>query len=357
MRAFPCSLERKYSSSENSKIALKGLLESVTVDSDITMESIASSFLQTIGKTPLVRLSRLSDGLNAEILIKCEFRNPLFSVKDRVASAIIDAAERAGTLRPGSVIIEPTSGNTGIALAAIAAAKGYACVLVMPESMSLERRTLLRMLGAEVVITPKALGMQGAIEYAENQLRTLPNAFGPRQFENPANPAAHYAGTGPEIWDACDGKIDAFIAGIGTGGTFSGTMKFLKEKNPNIRGIAVEPAESAVLSGNAPGAHGIQGIGAGFIPKNLDRTLIDEIVPVKTDDALETARALSRQEGLPCGISSGANTWVALQLAKRPEFAGKRIVTIAASATERYLSTPLAAVAADEMLKLSVTKI
>lgn len=321
------------------------------------MQTVAPSFLQTIGKTPLVRLNRLGDGLKAEILVKCEFRNPLFSVKDRVANAIIESAERAGTLQPGSVIIEPTSGNTGIALAAIAAAKGYKCMLVMPESMSLERRTLLRMLGAEVVITPKALGMKGAIEYAEQQLRITPNSFGPRQFENPANPAAHYAGTGPEIWEACDGKIDAFIAGIGTGGTFSGTMKFLKEKNPAIRGIAVEPAESAVLSGKAPGPHGIQGIGGGFIPANLDRSLIDEIIPVKTDDALETARTLSREEGLPCGISSGANIWAALQIAQRPEFAGKRIVAIAASATERYLSTPLAAVAADEMLKLSVTAI
>ena len=321
------------------------------------MGKMTASFIQTIGNTPLVRLNRLAENYPAEIFLKCEFRNPLFSVKDRVARAMIEAAEAAGTLKPGSVIIEPTSGNTGIALAAIAAAKGYKCMLVMPESMSLERRTLLRMLGAEVVITPKNLGMQGAIDYAEKQLREMPNAFGPHQFENPANPDAHYAGTGPEIYAACDGKIDAFVAGIGTGGTFSGTMKFLKEKLPGVCGIAVEPAESAVLSGKAPGAHGIQGIGGGFVPKNLNRSLIDEIVPVKTEDALQTARALARVEGLPCGISSGANVWAALQLAQRPEFAGKRIVAIAASATERYLSTPLAAVAAEEMAKLPVEKV
>lgn len=316
------------------------------------MEKAQSSFVQTIGKTPLVRLNRLTQNCPAEIFLKCEFRNPLFSVKDRVANAMIAAAEAEGKLKPGSVIIEPTSGNTGIALAAVAAAKGYRCMLVMPESMSLERRTLLRMLGAEVVITPKNLGMKGAIDYAEKQLRELPNAFGPRQFENPANPAAHYAGTGPEIYEALDRKIDLFVAGVGTGGTFSGTMRFLKEKLPGVRGIAVEPAESAVLSGKTPGAHGIQGIGGGFIPKNLDRSLIDEIVPVKTEDALETARALAREEGLPCGISTGANVWAALRIAQRPEFAGTRIVTVAASATERYLSTPLAAIAAAEMANL-----
>lgn len=318
------------------------------------MRKALPSFIYTIGNTPLVRLNRLTQGCPAEIFLKCEFRNPVFSVKDRVANAMIEAAEAAGKLKPGSVIIEPTSGNTGIALAALAAAKGYRCVLVMPESMSLERRTLLRMLGAEVVITPKTLGMKGAIDYAEKQLREIPNAFGPRQFENPANPAAHYAGTGPEIYEACAGKLDVFLAGIGTGGTFSGTMKFLREKLPAVRGVAVEPAESAVLSGHAPGAHGIQGIGAGFVPGNLDRSLVDEIVPVKTEDALATARALAREEGIPCGISSGANVWAALQLAKRPEFAGKRIVTVAASAVERYLSTPLAAVAAEEMAKLPV---
>ena len=321
------------------------------------MEKVQSSFLQTIGRTPLVRLNRIAPDCPAEIFVKCEFRNPLFSVKDRVAKAMIGAAEAAGTLKPGAVIIEPTSGNTGIALAALAAAKGYRCMLVMPESMSLERRTLLRMLGAEVVITPRHLGMKGAIDYAEKQLRELPNAFGPRQFENPANPAAHYAGTGPEIYEALDGQIDAFVAGVGTGGTFSGTMRFLKEKLPQVRGIAVEPAESAVLSGNEPGIHGIQGIGGGFVPKNLDRSLIDEIVPVKTEDALATARALAREEGLPCGISTGANVWTALCLARRPEFAGKHIVTVAASATERYLSTPLAAVAAAEMANLTVEKV
>ncbi|MGN0883648.1 MAG: cysteine synthase A [Candidatus Spyradosoma sp.] len=321
------------------------------------MSNPPASFIQTIGKTPLVRLNRLGANLPAEVYLKCEFRNPVFSVKDRIAAAMIDAAEAAGTLTPDSLIMEPTSGNTGIALAAIAAAKGYKCVLVMPESMSLERRTLLRMLGAEVVITPKGRGMAGAIEYVEKKAKEQANVFVPRQFENPANPAAHYATTGPEIWEATGGNVDVFVAGVGTGGTFSGTTRFLKEKNPKLYGVAVEPAESPVLSGGKPGPHGIQGIGAGFVPKNFDASLVDEILPVKTEDALATSRAVARTEGLPVGISSGSTAWAALELAKRPEFAGKRIVAIAASATERYLSTPLAAVAAQEMANLMVSEI
>ncbi|MCD8284163.1 MAG: cysteine synthase A [Opitutae bacterium] len=314
-----------------------------------------STVADTIGNTPLVRLNRVTEGIKAEIFLKCEFRNPLFSVKDRVARSMIEAAEAAGMLAPGATIVEPTSGNTGIALAALAAAKGLKCRLVMPESMSFERRTLLRMLGAEVIITPKAAGMAGAIALAEKIVARTPGAFSPRQFDNPANPAAHYATTGPEIWDETGGAIDAFIAGVGTGGTISGTMKFLKEKNPNILGIAVEPASSAVLSGGKPGAHGIQGIGAGFVPKNYDASVVDKIVPVETEDALQTARRIAATEGIPIGISSGANVWAALQLATKPEYAGKRIVAIAASTTERYLSTPLAIVAAQEMAALPVT--
>ncbi|MBT9449563.1 cysteine synthase A [Akkermansia glycaniphila] len=317
-----------------------------------------SSVVETIGRTPLVRLNRLAEGLNAEIWLKCEFRNPLFSVKDRIGRAMIDAAERSGALKPGGIIIEPTSGNTGIALASIAAARGYRCILVMPETMSLERRTLLRMLGAEIVITPGSLGMKGAIAKAEELLKQYgDHAYGPGQFDNPANPEAHYFTTGPEVWDDTSGEVDVFIAGVGTGGTFSGTVEYLKERKPSVRGVAVEPAASAVISGGAPGPHGIQGIGAGFIPKNLNRSLIDEIVQVTNEDALRTARALAAREGIPAGISTGANVWAALELARQPEYAGKKIVAIAASATERYLSTPLAAEAAEEMRHLSVSPV
>ena len=312
-----------------------------------------NSTVETIGNTPLVRLNVLTKGLAAEVWVKCEFRNP-FSVKDRPVKRIVEEAEAAGTLAPGATIIEPTSGNTGIALAAIASAKGYKAVLVMPESMSLERRTLLRMLGAEVRITPKALGMKGAIAFAEKLLAETPKSFALRQFDNPANPAAHYATTGPEIWADSDGDVDAFVAGIGTGGTFSGTVKFLKEKNPALRGIAVEPAGSPVLSSGKPGPHGIQGIGAGFVPANLDRALIDEVFAVEDEAALATARAVTFSEGIPCGISSGANIYAALEIAKRPEFAGKKIATVVADASERYLSTPLAQVAVEEMSALRV---
>ncbi len=313
------------------------------------------SFSDTIGDTPIVRLNNVTTGLGAEIFLKCEFRNPLFSIKDLVARAMLEDAEATGQLKPGALIVEPTSGNTGIALAALATAKGYKCCLVMPESMSLERRTLLRMLGAEVVITPASAGMAGSIAVADKILAETPGAFSPRQFDNPANPAAHYKVTGPKIWEATEGTVDAFVASVGTGGTISGTMKFLKEKNPAIRGIAVEPATSAVLSGGKPGTHGIQGIGAGFVPKNYDASVVDEIIPVDTEDAFAISRLVASKEGIPIGISSGATVCAALRLAARPEYSGKRIVAIAASTTERYLSTPLAAVAAKEMKELRTT--
>ncbi len=313
------------------------------------------SFSDTIGDTPIVRLNNVTTGLGAEIFLKCEFRNPLFSIKDLVARAMLEDAEATGQLKPGALIVEPTSGNTGIALAALATAKGYKCCLVMPESMSLERRTLLRMLGAEVVITPASAGMAGSIAVADKILAETPGAFSPRQFDNPANPVAHYKVTGPKIWEATEGTVDAFVASVGTGGTISGTMKFLKEKNPAIRGIAVEPATSAVLSGGKPGTHGIQGIGAGFVPKNYDASVVDEIIPVDTEDAFAISRLVASKEGIPIGISSGATVCAALRLAARPEYSGKRIVAIAASTTERYLSTPLAAVAAKEMKELRTT--
>ncbi len=315
------------------------------------------SVVDTVGNTPLVRLNHLTKGLKAEVYLKCEFRNPLFSVKDRVGKAMIEDAEASGLLKPGGLIIEPTSGNTGIALAFIARAKGYRCLLVMPETMSVERRTLLRLLGAEIVLTPGILGMKGAIAKAEQLLKENDNAFGPAQFDNPSNPLAHYKTTGPEIWDATGGRIDAFIASVGTGGTFSGTSQFLKEQNPGLKAFAVEPSASPVLSGGKPGPHSIQGIGAGFIPKNMHMELVDEIVTVSNEDAVETARKLAQLEGIPAGISSGANVYAALQLAKRPEFAGKRLVTLAPSATERYLSTVLAESVRLEVAELPVSEV
>ena len=313
------------------------------------------SVVDTVGNTPIVELTHLTKGLNAKILLKCEFRNPLFSVKDRVGKAMIEAAEAEGKLCPGSIIIEPTSGNTGIALAFISRAKGYRCILTMPETMSVERRTLLRLLGAEIVLTPGELGMTGAIAKSEILVKEYgEKAYSPQQFDNPANPEAHYKTTGPEIWNATQGEIDAFIASVGTGGTFSGTSKYLKEQKP-IVAVAVEPANSAVISGGMPCAHKIQGIGAGFIPKNLDKSLIDEIITVLDDDAINTALALANQEGIPAGISTGANVFAALELAKRPEYAGKTIVTVAPSAVERYLSTPLAESVREEVCKLPVS--
>ena len=305
------------------------------------MSNPPASFIQTIGKTPLVRLNRLGANLPAEVYLKCEFRNPVFSVKDRIAAAMIDAAEAAGTLTPDSLIMEPTSGNTGIALAAIAAAKGYKCVLVMPESMSLERRTLLRMLGAEVVITPKGRGMAGAIEYVEKKAKEQANVFVPRQFENPANPAAHYATTGPEIWEATGGNVDVFVAGVGTGGTITGTGEYLKAKKPAVKVVAVEPAASAVLSTGVAGSHKIQGIGAGFVPEVLNTKIYDEIITVSNEDAFATGKLIGRSEGVLVGISSGAAVWAAIELAKRPENAGKKIVVLLPDTGDRYLSTPL----------------
>ena len=311
--------------------------------------AIYNSVIDTIGRTPLVRLNKVTAGLNAEILVKLEYFNPLSSVKDRIGRAMIDAAERDGRLKPGGTIVEPTSGNTGIALAFVAAARGYRCVLTMPETMSVERRVLLRMLGAEIVLTPGAKGMRGAIERA-SQLREEigMNAVLPMQFDNPANPEAHRRTTAEEIWADTEGKVDAIVAGVGTGGTITGVASVLKGRNPKFLAIAVEPSASPVItqtrSGQPvqPAPHKIQGIGAGFVPKNCDLSLLDEVVLVSNEDAFATALDVSAREGLAVGISSGANIWAALQLAKRPEFAGKRIVAIACSPSERYLSTALA---------------
>ena len=296
---------------------------------------------RTIGSTPLVRLNRIGDGTVAEILAKLEFFNPLSSVKDRIAASMIYAAEESGLIQAQTRIVEPTSGNTGIALAFICAAKGYRLTLTMPETMSIERRKLLKHLGAELILTPGNKGMKGAIEAAQEIATADPQAFMPNQFENPANPQAHRETTGPEIWSDTDGRVDVLVAGVGTGGTLTGISQFIKLRSPKFHTIAVEPADSPVLSGGKPGAHKIQGIGAGFIPGVLDRSLIDEIITVTNDQAFETARKLARMEGILCGISSGAAVWAALEAAKRKEFAGKRIVVMLASTGERYLSTEL----------------
>jgi cysteine synthase A len=318
---------------------------------------IYNSVVDSVGKTPLVRLNRLTSGLPGNVYLKCEFRNPLFSVKDRIAKALIETAEAEGKLHAGSTIVEPTSGNTGIALAAIAAAKGYRCILTMPETMSVERRTLLIQLGAEIVLTPGSLGMKGAIATAKRILLELgENAYTPGQFTNPANPEAHYKTTGPEIFEALDGHVDAFIAGVGTGGTVSGTGRYLKEHG-NTRVIAVEPSGSPVISGGAPGSHKIQGIGAGFIPDNLDRSILDDVAQITDDGAINTARDLAAIEGIPAGISTGATVRAALDLAAKAEYAGKNIVAIGASATERYLSTPLAEQSREKAANLPVTSI
>jgi len=318
--------------------------------------NIAENMVATVGNTPLIRLNHITAGLEAEICVKAEFFNPLFSVKDRIGKAMIETAERDGSLKPGGLIIEPTSGNTGIALAFIARSKGYRIILTMPESMSIERRVLLRLLGAEIVLTPRARGMNGAIAIAKQLLEENPGAFGPGQFDNPANPQVHRETTAEEIWRDTDGQVDVFIAGVGTGGTLTGVGEVLKSRR-DVRVIAVEPITSAVISGGAPGPHMIQGIGAGFIPKNLNVAIIDEIVQVSNDDAFATAQALAQQEGLPAGISTGANVWSAMQIAKRPEFKGKRIVTIGCSSTERYLSTPLAEKVREEVSQLPVHEI
>jgi cysteine synthase A len=299
-------------------------------------------------------LHRIPEGLGAEVCVKAEFFNPLSSVKDRIGKAMIEAAEREGLLGPGGVIVEPTSGNTGIALAFAARVRGYRCVLTMPETMSEERRVLLRMLGAEIVLTPGSEGMGGAIDRAERLLEELGDAaFGPRQFENPANPRAHRETTAVEIWEAAGGEVDAIVAGVGTGGTISGVAEGLKARRA-VHAVAVEPAASPVLSGGRPGPHKIQGIGAGFVPANLNLELVDEVVAASDEDAFETARRLALEEGIPAGISTGANVWAAMQVARRKEFAGKRIVTFACSAAERYLSTPLASPARDDVAALPV---
>jgi cysteine synthase A len=304
---------------------------------------IYDSVVDTIGATPLIRLARLAaaDGCKADIVGKCEFFNPLHSVKDRIGVAMIEEAEREGRLKPGAVIVEPTSGNTGIALAFVCAAKGYKLILTMPESMSIERRKMLALLGATIEITPRTKGMPGAIKRAEEIVKENPGALMPQQFSNPANPEVHRRTTAEEIWRDTGGRIDAFVAGVGTGGTLTGVAEVLKRKKPSIRVFAVEPEDSAVLSGGMPGPHSIQGIGAGFVPDNLNRAMIDEVVRIGNETAFTFARRAAREEGLPVGISSGAAIAAAIEVGSRPEMAGKLIVVVLPSFAERYLSTQL----------------
>ena len=307
------------------------------------MSRIYTSADQLIGRTPLLELVHLEqdEHLEARILAKLEYLNPAGSAKDRVAKAMIDDAESKGLLKPGSVIIEPTSGNTGIGLASVAAARGYRIIIVMPDTMSQERRLLMNAYGAELVLSEGAKGMAGAIEKAEELARALPGSFLPGQFVNPANPAAHEASTGPEIWEDTEGTVDLFVAGVGTGGTLTGVGRYLKRKNPKSKSVAVEPADSPVLSKGVSGPHSIQGIGAGFVPEVLDTGIYDEIIPVEGADAYSTGRLLGRKEGMLVGISSGAAVWAAVQLAKRPEHKGKTIVALLPDTGERYLSTPM----------------
>ena len=307
------------------------------------MSNIHTSADQLIGHTPLLELTHIEKihNLKARLVAKLEYFNPAGSVKDRIAKAMIDDAEAKGILKPGSVIIEPTSGNTGIGLASVAAARGYHIIIVMPETMSVERRQIMKAYGAELVLTEGAKGMKGAIAKADELAQEIPGAFVAGQFVNPANPKAHYETTGPEIWADTDGRIDFFVAGVGTGGTITGTGKFLKEKNPNVKVVAVEPKTSAVLSTGVAGAHKIQGIGAGFVPDVLDTKVYDEIIPVDNDDAFAVGKEVGRREGVLVGISSGAALWAAIELAKRPENAGKTIVVLLPDTGDRYLSTPL----------------
>ena len=307
------------------------------------MSRIYTSADQLIGHTPLLELVHIEkeENLEAKVLAKLEYFNPAGSVKDRIAKAMIDDAEAKGLLKPGSVIIEPTSGNTGIGLASVAAARGYRIIIVMPETMRVERRQLMKAYGAELVLTEGAKGMKGAIAKADELAKELPNSFIPGQFVNPANPAVHKATTGPEIWEDTDGKVDIFVAGVGTGGTVTGTGEYLKSRNPNVKVVAVEPASSPVLSQGHAGAHKIQGIGAGFVPDVLDTKIYDEIITVENDDAFATGRLIGKHEGVLVGISSGAAVWAAIELAKRPENKGKTIVALLPDTGDRYLSTPL----------------
>ena len=307
------------------------------------MSKIYTSADQLIGHTPLLELTHIekNNGLEAKVLANLEYLNPAGSVKDRIAKAMLDDAEAKGLLKPDSVIIEPTSGNTGIGLASVAAARGYRIIIVMPETMSVERRQLMKAYGAELVLTEGAKGMKGAIAKADELAKELPNSFIPGQFVNPANPAAHKATTGPEIWEDTDGKVDIFVAGVGTGGTITGVGEYLKSQNPNVKVVAVEPASSPVLSKGTAGAHKIQGIGAGFVPDVLDTKVYDEIIPVENDDAFTAGREIGRREGVLVGISSGAAIWAAIELAKRPENEGKTIVALLPDTGDRYLSTPL----------------
>ena len=307
------------------------------------MSKIYTSADQLIGKTPLLELTHIeqAEKLEARVLAKLEYFNPAGSVKDRIAKAMIDEAEAKGQLKPGSVIIEPTSGNTGIGLASVAAARGYRIIIVMPETMSVERRQLMKAYGAELVLTEGAKGMKGAIAKADELSKEIPNSFVPGQFVNPANPAAHKATTGPEIWEDTDGKVDIFVAGVGTGGTITGTGAYLKEQNPNVKVVAVEPKDSPVLSEGHAGSHKIQGIGAGFVPDVLDTKIYVEIIPVTNDDAFAAGKLVGHSEGVLVGISSGAAVWAAIELAKRPENKGKTIVALLPDTGDRYLSTPL----------------
>lgn len=320
-----------------------GLISKIEIGKEAAKMKIYDQITQLIGNTPLLRLNNYikANNLEADIVAKLEYFNPAGSVKDRIAKAMLDDAEKKGVLKPDSVIIEPTSGNTGIGLAAVAAARGYRIILTMPETMSVERRNLLKAYGAELVLTEGAKGMKGAIEKAEELAKSTPNSFIPGQFENPANPAAHVATTGPEIWNDTEGKVDIFVAGVGTGGTLSGVGEYLKSKNPDIKVVAVEPADSPVLSEGKAGSHKIQGIGAGFVPKTLNTEIYDEIIKVENEAAFETGREIARNEGFLVGISSGAAVWAASQLAKRPENKGKVIAVLLPDTGDRYLSTPM----------------